>query len=112
MTSFFSVAQVDPWEEFSHPTFSRRVFLSITGGASFAPAFPALWRAREIVRSGALGEIRLCRVPRGCPWATVIIERPRKLVIERGANTLALLGDRATLVLDRSGCHVFPAAAV
>ncbi len=98
----------------------RRDFLKAGAAAGLTPAADAsgslpravLLEARERVRDGQLGQIRFCRVshPSLLSAASFVLDGgiPAPVVeVEPAAPGMALLGSRATLAIDRSGCRTF-----
>jgi hypothetical protein len=100
----------------------RRQFLK-TLGNTLLFALPAraylerlpqgiLEQARETIRTGRLGEVEFCRVGHDelVPIAQFVLGDSRVegiVEVDAAAEGVALLGRRATLVVDRAGCRLF-----
>jgi hypothetical protein len=86
---------------------SRRAFFWMAGARAGGP--------RDIVRAGALGAIRFCRVSdRSLQEAALAIAgRDAVVEVDPSATTgMALLGSRATLVLDHGAWRLFSPIAL
>ena len=71
-----------------------------------------LQQAREAIRTGRLGEVEFCRVEHDglLPTAQFVLGDTRFdwiVEVDPAAEGVALLGRRATLVVDRAGCRLF-----
>jgi hypothetical protein len=67
-----------------------------------------------MVRAGALGAIRFCRVSDRSLQEAALAIAGRDVVVEvdPSATAMALLGSRATLVLDQGGWRLFSPIAL
>jgi hypothetical protein len=92
----------------------RRRFLETMGGAAWA-ARGAPAPLRKAMRSGALGEVVLCRVTAESRWAAAALARfvgggvPLAFERRAGAPEVRVYGSDATLVADGRGYRIYPA---
>lgn len=87
---------------------ARRDFLKLSAAGVIQAGPRHLDRARKLVRSGALGRLVFCRV--GDAALLAVVERVTSgciIEVDPAFQGAAFLGSRATLVIDRAGCHLF-----
>ncbi|MDE3168011.1 MAG: hypothetical protein KGN36_19575 [Acidobacteriota bacterium] len=108
------------WLRLANRPLSRRSLLGALcalPAASRATASPGLRRARELVRSGTLGRIVLCRTSAGAAGLAAIhyvLAAPPPCIEstppKAPAPLAVFLGDRATLALYPHSCRLYPAS--